>query len=236
MVSKRTREKRTIGNRIVRLESQNNEVSSIAPARYLETDVVDSGALATDSVREEHLSPQSVNTEHLGLIREIKSDDRLTVYAPGGLYVDGGGGATTGYLLRALPEPQTVTYSNTQAITAASWTAIPNLPTVTLILPYACWITLQVSAWTSAASGDVRMGASVSGATTLIPNEMTPGGVAHWGVTAINAGVTVQTNAIRTVKLNAGTNIITGSAYRTGAGAVNTNYPVLSVIAVRWAQ
>ncbi len=99
LASKRAREKRSVGNRIIRLESQTNSTKSSDPAKYLETGSVDNESLSNGAVQKKNILPGSVGTEELGLIQEIISDDTLTLSAPRGLIVDAEGATSGGDLL-----------------------------------------------------------------------------------------------------------------------------------------
>lgn len=129
----------------------------------------------------------------------------------------------------------------TNAITAGAWAALPSTPvSVNLDLPAPAWVLLNYGAWmavNTAASGDVRCGVDVSGATVL---PLVPGGPGNvegedsaWGdvlfipTTAVGS---FQHSGTRFVHCNPGITTFTMKAYRTATPACSVNYPVCRVI------
>jgi hypothetical protein len=130
----------------------------------------------------------------------------------------------------ALPEPQITVGASTQSITATSWTAIPNLAAISISAPYACWVDAELRAWMNSAT-DLRMGISVTGATTS--SESTPA----WGAVAYPAASKYMSmDARKTIRLNAGTTTFTPRAYRSGTATDQVNYAVFTVTPLRWAK
>ena len=137
-----------------------------------------------------------------------------------------------------VPAPMSSQGANVQTVTATAWADLPNLPAINLVLPAACWVTIDFGAWLTASSGDVRASARVTGATTLGETQLEVGGsTTAWGQVLYSNGTTStrQGGSHRTVRLNAGTNTITGRAYRNGSGTQQANYSTLQVSPLRWA-
>ena len=140
------------------------------------------------------------------------------------------------------PAPQSIEGATTQPIAATAWADLPNAPAITLDLPRACWVTIVAGAWLqTSGTGDLRVSARVTGATTLGETQLQVGGpTSAWGqvmYTSSNSVGTQQNSSTRFVRLNAGSNVIQLRAYRNG-GATNTksvNYSTLQVSPVRWA-
>lgn len=136
-----------------------------------------------------------------------------------------------------LPAPISSMGNAVQAITATAWADIPNMSAVTLDLPRPCWVTLSFGAWITATAGDTRAGVRVTGATSISENQLDAGGPSTaWGQVLYTTPTgTRQGNSVRTVRLNAGTNTISGRAYRNGSGTNQVNYSSLQVAPLRWA-
>lgn len=137
-----------------------------------------------------------------------------------------------------LPDPISRKGADVQAVTATAWADLPNLAAITLTLPQACWVTIVMGAWITTSAGTIRSAPRVTGATTLGESQLEVGGDASaWGQVLYSDATTGtrQASSSRMVRLNAGANIITPRAYRTGAGTSQVNYSTLQVSPVRWA-
>lgn len=137
-----------------------------------------------------------------------------------------------------VPNPITARGAATQAITATAWADLPGISAVTLTIPAAMWVSIDVGAWVAATQGDTRISATVSGATALNETQLEVGDAGGaWGqvmYAGASADVRQQTSH-RIVRLNAGTNTIKVRAYRSGAGVNQSNYTTLQVTPLRWA-
>lgn len=137
-----------------------------------------------------------------------------------------------------LPMPNSVVGANVQAVSETAWADLPNIGAVTITLPKAAWVTIDVGSWVVATAGDTRISARVTGATAIGETQIeASGSTASWGqvIYAGSASGTRQQTSHRTVRLNAGTNTIRVRAYRTGGGVHQANYTTLQVSALRWA-
>jgi hypothetical protein len=144
----------------------------------------------------------------------------------------------------ALPDPVSAVSSLQNVnVTATAWgTAVPNgQGTLSVTLPSAAWVRIDLSGWISltTGAGDVRVGVVGSGATTInAPSSSYP----TWSnglYTAANASASanVQSAASLTVKLNAGTTLLTLQAYKTGSiSGTYVNYTVMTATPLRWAN
>lgn len=136
-----------------------------------------------------------------------------------------------------IPYPLSSSLFGIKNITATAWADIPEMDEITLDLPRAAWVNIALATWVSAPSGEVRVSSRVTGATTLSESQLEVGGVNAFGqiVYTRNTTGTVQGSSLRTVRLNAGTNVITPRAYGALGGVKDVRYTCLQVTVTRWA-
>lgn len=139
---------------------------------------------------------------------------------------------------KPLPAPVSQIGRDVISVSATTWSDLPNISTVSLNLSAPAWVSIDVGSWVIATSGDTRVSARVTGATTLSETQMEVGGATTcWGQVIYAAGSpsTRQQNSHRVVRLNAGNNVIAVRAYKSGGGSHNSNYTTLQVTPIRWA-
>lgn len=136
------------------------------------------------------------------------------------------------------PAPLSVKGADQQYIPATAWADLPNMASIDLDLPRACWVNITLGAWVVATAGDTRVSSRVTGATTLGETQLEVGGAnTAWGqVIYVSSGAASNGGtSTRFVRLNAGSNKITARAYGTGNGTRMANYATLQVAPIRWA-
>lgn len=131
-----------------------------------------------------------------------------------------------------LPNPQTVTGESVNVISATSWANFPGTDLlISLSVERACLVSVEYGAWFGkSTTNDLRVGAVISGATTVSVSWPS------WGAVLWSAGTvaSAQHSTSKTVELNPGTTSFRLRAYVTGGGTANANYPFLTVAPIRW--
>jgi hypothetical protein len=159
-------------------------------------------------------------------------------YFSGDIY-EAGEKLTTKYPVSDLPAPAKTSFASPQTITPTAWTAIPNLPTISMVLARPCWVRTEMASWMAlSGTGDGRQGVRIARTGwTLEPQETAPGVGGDWGAVSIKAQPgTDQMVAIKTILLAAGSYTFTGVAYRNTTPTFGTNYPVMFVTPLRWGD
>lgn len=144
-----------------------------------------------------------------------------------------------------LPDPVGRSASNdVNSITSTTaWGQSISGMQFTFNAPAPMWVQITLGAWVTATAGDTRAGIDISGATVLAPSQDQLGSSASWGQTLYlnsNVGgagtnVSSQLSCTKTVKLNAGNNVIAVKAYQSGGGTHQVNYPILQVTPLYYA-
>lgn len=142
---------------------------------------------------------------------------------PAGWYPDG---------TATLPEPLNADTGNQTIASTSAWTTLPWTG-ITLVLPVAAWVELTLDCWlaVTGTANDARADVVVTGATTV---NAASGG---WGSVAYGSTGTTKTSAHKIVKLNAGTNVIRISGWRTvvNSGTFAVSQGRVWVNPQRWA-
>lgn len=132
-----------------------------------------------------------------------------------------------------LPAPENRIGPSSQAIGATAFAVIPNLPTISITAPAAMLVRASLRGWAglaSGATGDLRGGVQVTGATSSPANDPA------WGHTMFVSTVGVWgLEASKELVLDPGVSVFSGVAYHSGAGIKQINYSSLTVTPLRWA-
>lgn len=100
-----------------------------------------------------------------------------------------------------------------------------------ITLPRAAWVLVTLGAWIGATSAEVRGGINIGGSTAIPANSPTWGQV--FRVTSGNSG---DVRVSKLVRLNAGLNTATISAWKTASsGSATISYMMLDLTPLRWA-
>ncbi len=137
MVSRRSRDKNTVGSRLSNLQSdldQAKKSSGLSTGEVktenLDDNAVDRSAIAPNAVGSAEIDRGAVGTDHLGIVNSLKSDSNFDISTPGSVTINGSpipypGAATTAAsgIVELATDAETVTGTDTvRAVTPSNIT------------------------------------------------------------------------------------------------------------------